>query len=231
MTSSSTWIQLQICLSHRCGCDQSSSITNAVFGIVSGVRRGATSDANSPDGRDRRYSDTRANVSIALLATRDFAIRSSVLYHLDRHPARRNKCSLAQSCLQSEASFVFPSCGLLRPQTAIRGTLSGRRCCHLGRVSCCTVCWEPHVIKTYPGSANSSPVGACRWLQIPAWKSTDLSWARHCGHRRRQSQRCRWTPAQSSPWCPNKPSRGCIVQDVATGIPSVDKCRFERENA
>lgn len=54
MTSSSTWIQFQICRSQRCGCDQSNSMTNAVFGIVSGVSRGETKDANSLEGCERR---------------------------------------------------------------------------------------------------------------------------------------------------------------------------------
>lgn len=54
MTSSRTCIQFHIWRSHRCGCDQSRSMTKALCGTVSGVSRGEMREANSVDGWDRR---------------------------------------------------------------------------------------------------------------------------------------------------------------------------------
>jgi hypothetical protein len=71
-----------------------------VLGIVSGVRRGATRDANSVEGCERKYSDTRAKVSRAVSVALWSFIGYASTNRLDRRQGRRSMYSQAQSYWQ-----------------------------------------------------------------------------------------------------------------------------------
>lgn len=116
-------IQSRNCLSQNHGCDQSSSTTIKVFGIVSGVRSGCSRGVNDGEGSERRYIERRARMSVR---------REQYPYDRMSHahlrglrPEHHDMCNPTQSCLQRVA--VCYSVGLLpfltRPRRGSRGIL------------------------------------------------------------------------------------------------------------
>ena len=97
------------------GSDQSSRITTSVSGILCGVKRGFRSGAKDGDGSERRYAETRARVSIALVR-----LTSAVTAYLPSWSASRTSW------------YVYPSANWF----AIGGVLPFRF--SFGRLGSCT---------------------------------------------------------------------------------------------